>query len=431
MEELRKESLTAIRCQDIQTGLQGFDIAEFKTLAKTGMAARLAIHLRGGDAIRLDALQEISHPLFGIGAIEFESVVQMLQEIEFVEIHGKGESRLVRPKVPFFNDMYSRLGTKALLDGLNEHERASVDLLDLVATQPCSRYDAEKQISIEEPAFSRVLSLADAGSYVSESKSPDGSILVSPLYWGEKPDRVAAAVRKLGASETSNVFKWVREAPGTPLAVINATGMIGTRVLSDDEKHVLRALVDRGIVQVPSITTTYSGENNFVFTPRIGTQQIQVVEKEVYEKAMAAVACLRQGQFFGSWRIGRPLAIIEALLERGYVGENTVAKEQYRWLVIRKICCLVPPNQKWQRLTLIDTPENRRALALAAEMLTSAEIVEARGLDQQTKMAIQEPKYHESLRAYGEIRKKRRVPITDAEAARQAERLITLIQLGA
>jgi len=40
------EVLKAIRCQDIQTGLQGYSVGEFDVLLRIGMAARLAIHFR-------------------------------------------------------------------------------------------------------------------------------------------------------------------------------------------------------------------------------------------------------------------------------------------------------------------------------------------------------------------------------------------------
>src|SRR3989338_7328515 len=99
-----------LRAQDIQTSLQDVDLgplgAETKNLRLLGMAERLAIHIRGTDVIDDYKRLEYIGSQFGIDSLVLPSVLNVLEELEWVRVEGKGAKRKVEESVPFFRDIY-------------------------------------------------------------------------------------------------------------------------------------------------------------------------------------------------------------------------------------------------------------------------------------------------------------------------------------
>lgn len=262
-------------------------------------------------------------------------------------------------------------------------------------------------------------------------KRRDGPILISPLYFTENGTQFANIVAKYGDPAFKRVFDLLRQYPGWPLAKILTEDAIGDTRLNAEESAVFGALIQGGLLQPPAITTTASGTNHFVFTPPLGTRQIRVVEKEIYEKAMAVLSCVRQGQHYARWNIRAPRLVINALLKDGSLRPTTEAREQYRTLVIKKIARLDPPGAAWQRVVLIDVPENRKALTVALELLGNTEPLTDRGVVQSSRDLIFSDKdYAEYLRGYGLLRTRRVVPKTPIEQQMATEALIEAIQKG-
>lgn len=429
--QLSKKTITGIRCQDIQTGLHGFQVDEFETITKVGVAARISTHIRGGDVLNYNKFKSICPTLFGITKLEFPTVMTLLQEVEFINIIGEGDSTTIIPKVPYFGDLYETLGEKAAIDGLSDHERASIDILQRLSEKPIYKDTMKSLLGIDPNVLDRVLRIGKEGSYFTEIPRPQSNIILTPIYFGENPEFFAKSVEKYGEDIVGKTIKLIRKVPGTPFQKILDNQSIGQYELSENELELIKTLVSRGILQTPSIETTYSGENHFLFTPPVGTATIAIVEKEIYEKAMAVIACVRQGEHFGEWRVRSPSAIIRSLLADGWLRKTTIAKEQYKTLVVKRICRLEPPNAHWQKTVLIDTPENRRALELAAEMLEAIEIQIGRGLNSQLRDAIYSDfKYQESLRGYGDIKKLKSVRMSDKEMRETTDEMLEFIMKG-
>jgi hypothetical protein len=427
----KRRVVLALRSQDIQTGLQEYRIDEFEVLLRIGMATRLAIHLRGGDIADYGRLKEVSSVLFGIEKLVYPSIVTLLEDIEFVKVIGTGSSRKIVPTVPYFDDLYQTLGEKAEVDGLNELEVASINVLDRLSTTPLRRESVQKALNIDSGTLDSAIKIGKEGSYLDEIRRREGSILVSPVYFTENSTSFASIVAKYGDPAFKRVFDLLRRNPGWPLSKILAESAIGETHLDSDEQEVFGALVQGGLLQPPAITTAMSGTNHFLFTPPIGTKQIQVVEKEIYEKAMAVISCVRQGEHFARWSIRNPRLVINALLRDGYLRPNTEAREQYRTLVIKKIAKLDPPGAAWQRVVLVDIPENRKALQIALDLLTHSELLTDRGVARGSKELIfSDRDYSEYLRGYGLVRRTKIVPQTPVEKQAAAESLIEAIQKG-
>ncbi|MFO2375829.1 hypothetical protein QOU54_30960, partial [Pseudomonas aeruginosa] len=88
-----------------------------------------------------------------------------------------------------------------------------------------------------------------------------------------------------------------------------------------------------GILKPPSIEFKKTRET-FVFTPRPGGSRMDPSNREIYERAMALVSCVRKGQLLAEqYRIKMPVRILEVLREKGHIGSNSEAINQYRNLV--------------------------------------------------------------------------------------------------
>jgi hypothetical protein len=214
--------LLSIRAQDIQTGLQDHqEVPYFETLPLVGMAARLAIHIRGQDAIEYDLLKELAAHLFGVPKIGFVSVLKVLEEVEFVRVvgHNSTERRVTPYKLPYFNELYGRLSEYAEDKRLDEHEIASVEILNRLARGPLSRRTMIKELDLDTQTADLVLQTGQAGSYINSFNQSDGDeILISPVYFSEKPDELAKVIEKQGVELAFSVLDAIRKHPGWPLS---------------------------------------------------------------------------------------------------------------------------------------------------------------------------------------------------------------------
>jgi len=429
-EVLSRNVVTGIRCQDIQTGLQNCTVHDFETLLKVGMAARLAVHIRGGDAIPYQSLKDCSALLFDINKLVFHRIVGLLEEVEFARVIGRGKSKTVVPTVPYFDDMYEDLGEVAENKGLNELEQISIDLLNRLAACPQEKSKLASSLGIKRSDLDRVIRIGNAGSYVNEFDVKGNKLLVSPLYFAEKPEDFAQVVKQYGEATVSKVISLFRQNQGWPLAkLLHGEGIGGTK-LNKDEFEISRAITRKGLLQPPEITTSYSGTNEFLFTPPLGTEKILVVEKEVYEKAMACISCMRQGEHFGQWNIKWPELIINALLNRGKLKATSIAKEQYRPMRVRGIIKLEKSGSWWNPV-FVDTKENRRALSLALEMLGGGETITDRGYDSNAAKAIySDSDYTEALRGYGNIIRRKQIARPRGEIDAEIDKILFSIQKG-
>jgi len=69
---------------------------------------------------------------------------------------------------------------------------------------------------------------------------------------------------------------------------------IGNEPITKEELNLLKNLAQNGIVKPPSITTPHAGSQYFMFSPMPGAGKLNPANREIYERAMALVASVRQ-----------------------------------------------------------------------------------------------------------------------------------------
>jgi len=176
------------------------------------------------------------------------------------------------------------------------------------------------------------------------------------------------------------------------------------------------------------IETTYSGKNHFIFTPTPSGAALSPGKREIYEKAMAIVAAVRQGQLLPrAYAIRSPGAVLYSLKSNLRLGKATTeATQQYRQLTFLRVARLVDVGNGYSELEIIDTPENREALSIAYDLASDGK-TSGMEVDDNARRALQETQeYVESLVASAGMRKRETVQLSEE----QSEQLELLFMEG-
>lgn len=410
----------AVRCHEIQVCMGGLETADFEAVLEVGMAVRLALHMQGLPFIEYEVLRKVAVHYLGIPAMAVQRVVQVLAEVEFVKLQQEGKTiKGLLPTVPYYESLYTTLGEYAHTDrSFNETEQLSLEILRRLASAPEKVDRLRTTLGAEPRLFKKALSLGESGAFIVRRRSRGRDIILSPTYFSENAEVFTDAVAASGAETVRRAMESVRSLQGVPLSLIESGKIrIDERVLPPDEIRILRRLAEDGAVKPPSIRTTHAGEQHFLFTPTPQGAAMSATKRDVYERAMAMVAAVRQGQFLAKkYRIKSPGAVLYILQRDGKLSRSTTeAGEQYRNLVRYRIARLVPTGSGFFELRLIDTPENREALKIALALVDegSASGVE---VDEYARRALTlDQDYLESLIGSAHMRQREIIPMNEDE----------------
>jgi hypothetical protein len=324
--------------------------------------------------------------------------------------------------------MYKGLGDYANAGTFTEAEQLSLDLVNRLARSP-ERLDAlRNDIGAENKLFNRAITIGEEGHYVVRRRARGRDVVLTPTYFSENADIIADLVAGGGADRVQRVLTALRQMQGVPLAVVEAKGEIAGVTLTPDEISILKRLAQDGAVRPPTITTKHAGENYFLFTPTPSGAAMPPTKRDVYERAMAIVAAVRQGQFLPKqYAIKYPAAIIAALRDRKQLGRATTeATQQYRKLVHLRIGRLINAGSGFATFRIIDTEENIEALNIAYGLVARGA---ARGVevDAEARSALQQDQHYvESIVGSAKLRAR-----TKVELSQEHQLQLDLLLLGA
>jgi hypothetical protein len=412
-------SEVAARCHEIQTGLGLTEVPEFENLRLVGMAVRMALHIQGLPTVNYDTLRLVANHYLAIPSVSVGTVVKILADVEFVKLQTEGKTiKAVIPNVPYYETLYSALGTFAIDEGFNEPEQLSIEILCRLCKSP-EKVDALKTtIGAESRLLDRAISIGRDGAYLRVHRSRGRDIALSPSYFSENSEVYADLVAGNGSKQVKKLLTAIQSAQGTPMSIILDKKEIGGIEMSDPELKLLMRLAQDGAVKPPSITTQHSGENFFLFTPRPSGAALSPTMRDVYEKAMAIVSAIRQGQYLAKrYAIRSPGAVLNKLRTELKLGRATTeATQQYQKLVHMRVARLVNVGSGFSELQIIDTRDNREALNIAYAMVSTG-VATGIEVDQSAKDALQQDHaYVESLVASGELQKREIVQLSQEQA---------------
>lgn len=409
---------------DLHAGLSAHQVPEFDDLHKIGMAANLAVHIKGLGEIEYEVLRKVSDHFMSIPSFALSEVLRILEEIAFVKLIEKGRKiERIIPNIPVFEDVYAGIGEYAHAEcGLNSHEQATLQILAALQDAPQNKDALFNSLGIEKPLFDRCIKIGAASGIVSEHRARGRPMLISPFYFADNLDGLADAAAAVGASAIQSTLGKVKDSQGWPLSLVDATGEIGGVKLTPTELTLIHKLAEEGVIKPPTIRFGAKSES-FLFTPRPGKTRLNAANREVYERAMALISAVRKGQLLpAKYEIRSPLRILEALRDRGYLRSNTEAREQYANLVVLRVGYLKPAGVGWQ-LHLHKTPENEAALDLAIKLLRTGTLA-GMEVNQEARIALTKgEEYIQSLISAAEL-KRRTKQIVDEQASHEFEQLL-------
>ena len=215
----------------------------------------------------------------------------------------------------------------------------------------------------------------------------------------------------------------MKAAQGWPLSLIVATGEINGRKIPAQDVALLIRLAEDGIVKPPTVVTTHAGENQFIFTPTPQSVNISPLRRDLYEKALAIVSSVRQGQLLpNKFKIRSPGAVLYKLKTELQLGPTSDYAEQYQNLVFMRIARFDHLPNGFRQLKIIDTPENREALKMAYDLVQGVQDVTQVDNDAVTAMTGTQ-EYIESMISSKQMRERSTVKLTE-EHTFEIEQLI-------
>jgi len=414
---------------DLHAGLSGHQITEYDDLYTVGMAATLAIHIKGLGQIDYEVLRKVSDHFMAIPSIALEKVLRVLDEIGFVRLVESGRRiEQVIPNIPVFDDVYEQVGAFASSElHLNEHENATLEILGALQNAPRHRDGLRDRLGIDKSVFDQCLKITSASGIVSEQVARGRPMLVSPFYFADNLDGLVDAAVASGANTIQSVLKKIKDNQGWPLSLVAKTGEIGGIKLDERERSLVTKLASEGIIRPPTVRFGEASES-FVFTPRPGIARLNASNREVYERAMALISAVRKGQLLPEkYRIRSPLHILKALRERGFLKSNSDAKLQYQNLVVMRVAQLREVQSgRWQ-LHLLNTDENKAALNLAIDLLSTGALA-GMEVDHEARIALSKgEEYVQSLISASELKRRQR-QIVSQEAEEEYGQLLLKLE---
>ncbi len=178
--------------------------------------------------------------------------------------------------------------------------------------------------------------------YAYRSRGRD--VALSPTYFSENAEIYADMVAGVGSKQVQKLLMAVRSMQGVPLSMIQKSKEIGGIKFTDEELQLVGAPCPKmRAVKPPSISTKHSGEQFFIFTPTPAGAALAPTKREIYERAMAIVAAVRQGQFLPrQYAIRSPGAVLYTLKSNLKLGKATTeATQQCRKLVHLRVARLI------------------------------------------------------------------------------------------
>lgn len=365
-----------LRCQDVTLGSRLVDpnsssLVKLEKTRLVGMAADLAGLLKGRNVVNdIESLKIISAENLDINVYAFNQVISLLEEAEFIEVdrdqHGN-PTRIIE-RVPLFKNLYEELGAVWRSSKPTGIEEALVILVDRLAGGPMPLEALRSDLGFTREDVDVVYDVGTKTSVIKSAASTDGQLLYSPFTAFENPGMMTDTLIKHGPAQLADALAEVRDYQGLP---VNA-----------QTRPVLADAVALGLVTAPAVVLPDNQMMSFATVPYNLDRALFLDQKMILDKALSILACIRCGQSFGGHtNADNPQTVLMSLRDSGYLSEHSSHERQYKLLTDLGVVHLLPdskPGGSWYRVGFIDTPENRRALEIALDLLNNNEIPSGR-----------------------------------------------------
>jgi hypothetical protein len=272
-------------------------VSKFGDLRTIGMAASLAVHLRGLPEISYGVLSQVSDACFDIPAPMLKPVLRLLKEVGMVQLYESGKTiTKIDPTVPYFEDVYEKIGELSEEYTYNEVETATVRMLSELFNRPENKEQLLHRTSMDAKLLSRCLQIAreGTGGLVTEHRARERTILVSPLYFADNTAALADLIAKTRSDDFRIVVGALTQHQGWPLSMIIAKQAIAGSPLTPLQVELARMLAAENVLKPPTIEIGGHAEP-FIFTPRPGNARLSPGKTRYLRESHKAAGSSPQG----------------------------------------------------------------------------------------------------------------------------------------
>jgi hypothetical protein len=410
-----------LRCQDVTLGLRHLDQNEqdlrlVRNTHYVGMAADLAGLIRGRAVIdNIDALEVVASETLGISSMVLPQVLEVLERAELVEIDRRGENiTRVLESVPVYRDLYALLGGVWRNRAPRQLEQELLVVVDRVARGPIPVESLTEDLGVERGDVDKLYRLGVDTCLLKTVSGRDGEILYSPYTAFENPNQMWTVLNEHGPGALSDALSRVANYQGYPVV--------------EKQEPVLLEAVARGLVAAPGVVRPSGDLAAFAAIPYAFDQSLTRDKKQILDKALAIVACIRCGQHYGGATSTRDaVLVLQALTERESLRPHGSHERQYKLLRDLGVIRFLPdsrPGGSWKRPSYLRTEENDEAVRLAISLLQGTESFYGREPEDGVKKLLDlDAKSLKPLQSTARSRAARRV-LPEAELNRAFETIL-------
>ena len=408
-----------MRCQDVHTSLGEIDpnssaLAKVSDTRLIGMSASLASAIRGQDIVHDGrALAEIAAEQLDVSPYAFDKVVRTLENMGWVnQVVRKGDHVLsFNETIPLHQNLYDGLGVAWAETEPDEFEQSFVSIVDRLTRGPIPEEALATDIGFDKKDHDKLLQLAFDADIVKRLATSDGTILYSPFFFFENADTLPEVMLAHGTAQFQDEFERVRSYQGLPISI--------------ESTPVLFDAVGRGLIMAPTVEDPHNTPRSFACIPYAVDKSFLGVRREVLNRALAVLACIRCGENFGgATSIARPLAVLDTLLNDdrdNMLGAHSSNRRQYQLLYNNNIVDFIVSGD-WVRPQLRKTEDNIAAVRLARDLIAFGETMHDRskGAEAARKLLMNSSRYESPIETVHRSRSRVRRPDEELRSLFQA-----------
>ncbi len=391
------------------------------------MAASLAIQLRGLPEIEYSVLAQVSDARFNIPSVALKSVLRTLSEVGMVKLYEAGRTiEKIDPQVPYFEDVFDRIGDYSGEFKLTETEQAMVTIMSELQSRPENRDRLLSKTGMESKLAERCIGIGSETGLVTSHRARGQTVLLSPVYFADNNAGLADLIAKVGGDDFATVMSVLSSHQGWPLSMIVAQQKIAGKPLSKVQVELIGLLASENMLKPPTIEIG-TFQETFLFTPRPGAARLSPGKRDIYERAMALLSAVRKGQLLPfKYPIRKPAVVLNALLRDGYLSANTEARKQYGKVAATfNIGSFQETKPGWHEFHLRRTEENVEAVRMAINLAEGGSARVEMREDHEARALLQmDDNYVSSVLGSKKLRERQK--ITPSFAAREQWEQLTL-----
>lgn len=360
-----------------------------------GKATRLAANLRAQEII--EPASRIRYMGFEMGiepASMRHEIIPYLEDLGYIEVRQgpSGKPERIEENVPRLGTLLEKSTSKWHELEPSPSDFAGVELLKSLSSHPQLQENVQHKLedSLGDDC-SPTLSCLEAGGLVDRYKlQHQNEVLYSPIVWNMQAESAMKFYSHLDSEERDELnllTTRLREYPGMPKQDL--------KVRND----LLGQSIQSGFLEVGS-TQTPNARKDFLFLPdsRMKISEEGVQRGDLFDKVKAILSAVRHGERFApKWRIKYPVALLNTLLDRGYLKPYSRARDQYSIPEIKGMVRFRKARGMWET-HLIESKENEQAIAAARDIISTGSAVTDKLVEKNARSLLVPGTFIDSIR---------------------------------